>query len=78
MGESAIKFRLRDLFILMTVVAVLICGGIWFLDSFGKADRAAVRAAYMDGRLTREQARYDAGPEVDQWPEPTPKSHHSK
>jgi hypothetical protein len=59
--------------IVMTAVAVLICLVVWFLDSFGEADRAAVRAAYMEGSISREEARYDVGPVVDQWPEPKAK-----
>jgi type II secretory pathway pseudopilin PulG len=45
MSDSAIKFRLHHLFIVMTLAAVLLGGASWFLDSQTKARRRAAQAA---------------------------------
>jgi hypothetical protein len=78
MGESVIRTGLRGSLVAVVIVAALIGGFYWYSHLAFLADRSAVRAAYMEGRLTREEARRSTGEDVDQWPEPTPKADQSK
>jgi hypothetical protein len=70
MNMNASRFSLRQLFILTTILSVLLGAWLWFSCAKGKAQRDAVREAYMQGRITLEEARNRVGDAVDTWPHP--------
>lgn len=53
-SASPIRFRLRDLFIATTIVAVILGAWAWYGNELGKAQRDAREEAIRAGRLPPE------------------------
>ena len=56
MSRDTTQFSLRSLFAVITLVAVALGLVVGLPRAAREADRQAIRSAYMDGRLTREDA----------------------
>jgi hypothetical protein len=70
----AIRYRIRWLFILTAIVAGVL-GVLVFLQSVVDfVERDYYQQRFMEGSITREQARVNVGNVVDTWvaPEPRP------
>src|SRR4051812_12141763 len=64
------RFSIRTLLIVTTIVAAML-GGLAVLGrAIVAADRAAVKQAYLNGRISLETARNSTGEDVDRWPKP--------
>lgn len=62
MSDDQQQYGLRSLFIAVTVIAVLVGAFLGFARMAREADRKAVRNAYQQGRLPRENALEYLGP----------------
>lgn len=56
MSEGSPRYSLRLFLLAITACSVLIGGYVWLSRAIREADERAVRSAYQDGRLSREQA----------------------
>jgi hypothetical protein len=73
MATDTIRFRLRHLFVLTAIVAILLAVMVslwkWGNSVIMSVEIDAAKQSYNEGRITREQARQWVGDAVDQWPE---------
>lgn len=67
------KFRLRTLVIITAVVALLVFGTVAIVQKLDGVNQAYWREAFVDGHVTREEAREAVGDIVDTWGEPLSK-----
>jgi hypothetical protein len=68
MESQLIRYSLRRLFITIAIIAGVLGGCTWFSTKLREARIDAVRKAYLDGRMTLEEARENVGDRVDFWP----------
>ena len=65
MPTRPFQFRLRDFFVAVTVIALLLGAYFGLSRIVAEKDKAACRSAFMQGRLTVEQAKEVLGDEVE-------------
>lgn len=64
------KAKRLTIFILIALTSLLVVGGIMIKRTFDFVDRAYYYESFMDGRVTRDEARAVVGSVADTWPEP--------